>query len=96
MAIAVSPLDLVLLQMAWERERREKGNAVTCLLATWQKVHKPSPNEQAHSESKASSCEESSISGQEDTADSSQSGTDTDGEDIIEEFELSSEDSDFN
>ena len=98
------------MQSAWERERREKGNALSVLLATWIKVHKqgegqtargdkpsPSSREDAGDSSSSSSsgeqsdAEESSIASdagiQKDSADS-------DGEDIVEDFRLSSEESD--
>lgn len=39
------------MQNVWERERREKGNALTVFLATWVRVHKPK-DVQAESEKK--------------------------------------------
>ena len=95
------------MQAVWERERREKGNALTVLLATWIKIHKqgegqverasPSnrsdttkPKERHFSDGEYSGSEERSTgtSGVQDDSEDS-----TDGEDIVEDFRMSSEES---
>lgn len=91
---------LCCVQSAWERERREKGNALTVLLATWIRVHKqgeerPSrPSRVAKGDDTRDTV--SSSSGEEDSAveESSAEMEDSDGKDIVEDFRLSSDESD--
>ena len=100
-------MTVICSQLSWERERREKGNAVTSLLATWLKVHtqsahksstvpasssSSSPASPSHSSQEDS--DGSATSEQEETAESAESGVDDDVMDIVEDFALSSDDSD--
>lgn len=92
------------LQRTWERERKERGNVVTNLLATWEKVHHEqtavdvSPQEESRDrdsspEPEEEKSEEVRISDLEDeSADSSECASDTGscGEDIVEDFNLAS------
>ena len=94
-------------QSAWERERREKGNTLTILLATWVKIHKqgegksdrgeraqPSGGDDAGDTTRNSSSQEYSDV-EENSADSAgMDSGDSDGEDIVEDFRLSSNESD--
>lgn len=93
------------MQSAWERERREKGNPLTVLLATWVKVHQqgdkgegPRPLSGSRGGRVRDTGGDSSLS-EEDTSDAEDNSAESaeidsgesDGEDIVEDFRLSSE-----
>ena len=91
------------MQSVWERERKEKGNALTVLLATWIKVHKqgeerPQPSRVAKHDnardtsSSISSEEYSNV--EENSAAAMEERADSDGEDIVQDLILSSDESD--
>ena len=101
-------MTVVCSQLSWERERREKSNAVTSLLATWLKVHTQSAHKSSpvqassdqsasspasHSHSSQGDSDGYSTSEQEETVESAESDADDDVMDIVEDFELSSDDS---
>ncbi len=94
------------IQSAWERERRERGNPLTALLATWVKIHQqgegqgekeagPRPSRSRgggvrDTSRNSSSKDDSDV--EENSAESAEMDSgDSDGEDIVEDFRLSSE-----
>ena len=92
------------MQSAWERERREKGNALTVLLATWVKVHKQGEGKSEREErprasrgddagdTTRNSSSQDYNDVEENSADSAgMDSGDSDGEDIVEDFRLTSE-----
>ena len=92
------------MQSAWERERREKGNLLTVLLSTWVKVHQQGEKGKGPRPSKSrvggvrdtggdsSVSEEGTSDGEESSPESAEMDSgDSDGEDIVEDFRLSSE-----
>ena len=96
------------VQSAWERERREKGNTLTILLATWVKIHKqgegksergeraqPSGGGDDAGDTTRNSSSQEYRDVEENSAESA--GMDlgsSDGEDIVEDFRLSTDESD--